>query len=51
MKGFTPGAVHQESFGSSWFPIGLLGRFRLAHLENLLLATDAAGTRVSPLEK
>jgi len=51
MKGFTPGAVHQESFGSSWFPIGLLGRFRLAHLENLLLATDAAGTRVSPLAK
>jgi len=51
MKGITPGMIFEKSFGSSWFPIGLLGRFRLAHLENLLLATDAAGTRVSPLAK
>jgi hypothetical protein len=43
--------IFEESFGSSWFPIGLLGRFRLARLENLLLATDAAGTRVLPLAK
>jgi hypothetical protein len=51
MKGITPGMIFEESFGSSWFPIGLLGRFRLARLENLLLATDAAGTRVLPLAK
>jgi hypothetical protein len=39
MKGITPGMIFEESFGSSWFPIGLLGRFRLAHLETLLRAT------------
>ena len=48
MKEVTPGAVLQESFGSSWFPIDHLGPFRLADLETLLRAADA---RVSPLAK
>ncbi len=34
-KGIILGMIFEESFGSSWFPIGLLGRFRLAHLQNL----------------
>ena len=36
MKGFTPGAVLQESFGPSWFPNADRSPFRLVCLETLL---------------